>query len=524
MEDIVKNYLDSTYTIIAEIHKSEKSSVKLAYNKIDRQICVIKRLRNTTCPYEMLRDIHHRILPQIQHIYRDNDEVIIIEEYINGRNLKELLAFDKKFTDEQIQDILLQLCEGLALLHSKNIIHRDITLSNILLTNDNIVKLIDFDITRVYKPDKQEDTTFWGTKEYVAPEQYVYSRSDSRSDIYALGITLKQLKPQSKILQHIIEKATEIDPKNRYQTVKEIIYELQGKYNLLNDKHKISLLEFETVLKQNLKIFEPVIPVQKRDYPMIEDDFRYFIPVSMIDSFGFETANAARDAALAEMDKLLIAKIDEHIQDILETYKLNQLKKYYAYQKKATNYYYAVNTQIEKILKGIIDSFQINLPEYLKQFNFMPSYTKFLGADDEQNFHLWQIKHLEETNYVEEIKLEFFDRTLGYTAMRFEVYAGVKHKVVIDIEEEQESVIKKDLLGIEHEELATVYNFSIDNICETFHEELLQSAYTVMQDNPYLQEDVESLIVKSYIPELEQALSAKIQEIIDFCQSNELVW
>lgn len=521
MEDAIKQYLENTYTIIAQLHKSPKSVIELAYDKISRQVCVIKHLQNINCPYELLRDIRHKILPQVYYIYRDEAELIVIEEYINGRTFREILTYhnEVKFSDEVIQAILMQLCEGLAVLHSKNIIHHDITLSNILLTNDNIVKLIDFDITRTYKPGKDRDTTLWGTKGYVAPEQYIPMQSDCRSDIYSLGIVLRHLQPQSKLLQHIIEKATQIDPKNRYQTVNEIMYELQGKYSLLNNKYKVSLIEFETVLKQNFKLFEVSLPVQERDYPLIEEDFRYFVPVSRIDDFDYESAELARDVALKEFNKIMLDNIDEYIKDILENYKITQLKKYYIYQKKQSNYYWAINQQIEQIIKSIADNFQINLPEYLKQFNFVPDYTKFVGDMDKQNFHLWQLKHLEESNYVEEIKQEFFERTLGYTAMRFEVYAAVKHKVLINIEEEQQVVKKMDSTG-EHQELVTVYNFDINNICCLFYDELLHSTYLIIQDNPYLQEDVESLITKIYIPELEEALSAKVKEIMDFCRMN----
>ena len=61
----------------------------------------------------------------------------------------------------------------------------------------------------------------------------------------------------------------------------------------------------------------------------------------------------------------------------------------------------------------------MDLPEYLKHFNYVPSFTRLSGKQDEQMYHLWQLKHLEETNYVEEIKKEFIDRILAYDAERF---------------------------------------------------------------------------------------------------------
>lgn len=70
----------------------------------------------------------------------------------------------KYISDEEIQDILVQLCKGLKNLHQRDIIHRDINLNNIMLTNDSIVKLVDFDTVRIFKYDQNLTRHIWGQK------------------------------------------------------------------------------------------------------------------------------------------------------------------------------------------------------------------------------------------------------------------------------------------------------------------------------------------------------------------------
>lgn len=67
----------------------------------------------------------------------------------------------------------MHLCEGLKNLHQRDIIHRDINLNNIMLTNDGIVKLVDFDTVRIFKYDQNFDTTYLGTKGFAPPSNMV---------------------------------------------------------------------------------------------------------------------------------------------------------------------------------------------------------------------------------------------------------------------------------------------------------------------------------------------------------------
>ncbi len=104
----------------------------------------------------------------------------------------------------------------------KNIIHRDIKPSNMILQGDRI-RLIDFDAARIFKPGQETDTKLLGTKGYAPPEQFGSGQTDSRSDIYALGVTMKiLLGGNCGGLTDILDRCTELDPKNRFQNVAEL--------------------------------------------------------------------------------------------------------------------------------------------------------------------------------------------------------------------------------------------------------------------------------------------------------------
>ncbi len=153
-----------------------------------------------------------------------------IEERINGKTLEELVK-EAPLSKKVSKNYMLQLCNAVKYLHDRNIIHRDIKPSNIMVSDEGVLKLIDFDIARKIKNENiNQDTQILGTVGYAAPEQYGFTQTDMRSDIYSMGIVYNYMLtgeiPQKKLASgyaaEIILKATNLAPWERYKTVKDL--------------------------------------------------------------------------------------------------------------------------------------------------------------------------------------------------------------------------------------------------------------------------------------------------------------
>ena len=187
--------------------------------------------------YRYMREERFPCTPKVAETVEDGDRLIIIEEYVQGRSLDDVLK-ERCLTEEEAKKIIVQICEILKPLHDHKpaIIHRDIKPSNIIM-QDNQVYLIDFDASRDYDPDETKDTVLMGTRDYAAPEQFGFSQSTPRTDIYALGILMNVMitgkTPSDRQVGgktgKVIEKCTAIDPDDRYPSVDELKKVLKGK-------------------------------------------------------------------------------------------------------------------------------------------------------------------------------------------------------------------------------------------------------------------------------------------------------
>ena len=154
--------------------------------------------------FSWLRENKNPKIPQIKSFRQDGDQLIVIEEFIQGKTLDEKLEEGISFSEKK--RILMDICEGLTFLHGAKppIIHRDLKASNIMLTEDGNVKIIDYDAAKIYVKD--------------APEQYGFAQSDARTDIYALGQLIRKMIPESPEAMVIAERATQMEPGKRYSS------------------------------------------------------------------------------------------------------------------------------------------------------------------------------------------------------------------------------------------------------------------------------------------------------------------
>ena len=244
--------------------KKEIWRVKIKATGEDAFMKIITQIdENYFPPYSTLKKISHPILAKI--FYCTSDGTVCVEEFIEGKTFREIIN-EKNFFDEGFaEDFLVQICDGLKILHENNIIHRDIKPENLILKADGKIKLIDFDIARIFKNYKTRDTKKFGTYGYAAPEQYGFGQTDARSDIYALGQTFKEFLGENYhgSLTKILSKCIEYDPKNRFQNVDEL------KAALLNDKIILTENIVDYRATENYKIPKKIEVVDKKSYGKI---------------------------------------------------------------------------------------------------------------------------------------------------------------------------------------------------------------------------------------------------------------
>lgn len=170
--------------------------------------------------------------PKIILAEEDGKVLTVIEEYIPGDTLEELLERQGTLPEDQVIDITSQLCSILADFHSCTppIVNRDIKPSNIKISPDGIVKLLDMNAAKWSNEHAAKDTVLLGTQGYAAPEQYGFGPSSVLSDIYSVGVLMNVMitgeLPNNRIadgqLSKLIRKCVELSPSGRYQSITQL--------------------------------------------------------------------------------------------------------------------------------------------------------------------------------------------------------------------------------------------------------------------------------------------------------------
>ena len=237
--DSFERYLGDTFEIVDVLKSTEQSFVALVYDKRTQRVCMLKRRSLHSLEiYRTLKELNEPHVPEIYRLIERDGKLIVVEEHIDGQTLEEILIYQTVAVDEKfVLDILQQLCECLAVIHKADIIHRDLKPSNIMLAKENVVKLIDFGIARKFKPESLADTELLGTRGYASPEQFGlfdFGQTDARSDIYSLGITIKQLLGEDYRgwLLKILSRCTALEPTQRYQFVSELLDAIDNRRKL----------------------------------------------------------------------------------------------------------------------------------------------------------------------------------------------------------------------------------------------------------------------------------------------------
>ena len=234
--------LNEQYEKIALFGENNDRKTWLVRQKNSNKIFVLKEIEiENISIYESLQYIKNRHLAAVKNIIEIENKAVVIEEYISGDILADKIE-NKNITKEDALDYTCQLFEVLSELEKVNIVHRDITPKNILISSDNVVKLIDFGISRKTKEGRTKDTTILGTAGYAAPEQFGFMQTDIRSDIYSIGVVFHEMltgkMPEgNKCIcydyKEFIQKCINISPENRFQTACQAYEELMKNYDVV---------------------------------------------------------------------------------------------------------------------------------------------------------------------------------------------------------------------------------------------------------------------------------------------------
>lgn len=221
----------SQITPIRDMKENEKIKISFVFYEGCQGPCIFKVCKNRDLleTYQALMEVRHPNLAVIYDCVYENGNTYVLEEYIPGKTLAEILEANGTFSEEETRRIMMELCDGLEVLHchEPSIIHNDIKASNIMIREDGAIKLFDFDISRTYKEGSYKNTKLMGTYEYAAPEHYGFGQSEPCTDIYSLGVTMHEMLTGKGLdhehnvtyqgtLANVIRKCVEIDRKKRY--------------------------------------------------------------------------------------------------------------------------------------------------------------------------------------------------------------------------------------------------------------------------------------------------------------------
>lgn len=236
--DYLPEDMQEYWTVYECLKESEDSSTFLVKETATGILCVLKWGRNRQTEFlrnemEIMKKMADRKLsgiPKAYRIFEENGEVYLVREYIEGMSLAQMVLQKGGISEAEICRISRKICQTAEQFQNPNepMIHRDIKPENIVVTPGGEVVFIDFGTMRSYKKDGSRDTFVVGTRGTAAPEQYGYTQTDQRTDVYAIGQTMLYMVSESYEMNQlsecavswrmkkIIEKACSFEPDKRY--------------------------------------------------------------------------------------------------------------------------------------------------------------------------------------------------------------------------------------------------------------------------------------------------------------------
>ena len=218
----------NVYSFVGLLSQKNGCEILHLRNKKAEADLVLRSFPHSVAAYEKLQNIRHINLPEIYDVLEMDDGQIVLEEYIDGLTVAQIMEIDK-YRSSGARKVLFGLCDALTVLHDRGIVHRDVKPENVIVEKSGRVVLIDFNTSRV-EFGASKDTIIMGTVGYASPEQLGLAQTDARTDIYAIGVLYNVMltgqHPSVTIAPgkagRIVRKCTAVNPNERYQTATEL--------------------------------------------------------------------------------------------------------------------------------------------------------------------------------------------------------------------------------------------------------------------------------------------------------------
>src|SRR5512147_1989518 len=195
------------YNIIGELGQGAMGTVYKAVDPLIDRVVAIKTITLSLALdekdeyearfYQEAKAAGRLSHPNIVTIYdvgKSGDVAYIAMEFLQGRELRDILNDNQRLPVDQVIDIVAQVAVGLAYAHEHDIVHRDVKPSNIMVVRDGHVKITDFGIARMASASVRTQTGMvLGSPKYMSPEQVMGKLADRRSDIFSLGVMLYEM-------------------------------------------------------------------------------------------------------------------------------------------------------------------------------------------------------------------------------------------------------------------------------------------------------------------------------------------
>lgn len=192
------------YKIISEIGQGAMGTVYKAVDPIIDRTVAIKTINLNLSKTELEEyearfqqeikaagRLNHPNIVTIYDVGKTDQVAYMAMEFLEGRELKDMIASGNLPAADQAVDIIAQVADGLSFAHQQDIVHRDVKPSNIMVLKNSLAKITDFGIARL--PNSAVKTMtglILGSPRYMSPEQVIGKTIDARSDIFSLGVVL----------------------------------------------------------------------------------------------------------------------------------------------------------------------------------------------------------------------------------------------------------------------------------------------------------------------------------------------